>query len=184
MADPKRLNRGNTGLLIIDMQERLLPVMENKEELISNTIKLIEGFKILEGDIFYTEQYPKGLGYTDTSIKNALGERKSYEKTSFSCAGAGNLLADFASNKLENIVICGIESHICVQQTYLDLKKNGFDVFLVTDAISSRKKIDYETSLKRAQANQIELITTESVLFELLKESGTEAFKAISKLIK
>lgn len=184
MHNPKTLSRGNTALLIIDIQEKLLPFMQNKEDLVSNTHKLIEGFKILEEKIYYTEQYPKGLGFTELSIKNLLDKREAYQKVTFSCCGAGTLFADLKSDNIQNIVLCGIESHICVQQTYLDLKKEGFDLFLVTDAVSSRKKIDYETSILRAQSNQVELITTESVLFELLRESGTEQFKAISKIIK
>jgi len=184
MKDPKILQKKNTALLLIDIQERLFPLMQNKEELEANIIKLVEGFKLLGEKIFCTEQYPKGLGSTIPEIKNLLTGADFYEKTSFSCKGAGTLFYDFTSNNLENIVVCGIESHICVQQTYLDLRKEGFNVFLAADAVSSRKKTDYETSLKRAQANQIEIVTTESVLFELLKESGTETFKAISKLIK
>ena len=184
MKEPKILSKGNTALLIVDMQEKLLPVVQNSEEITKNTIKLVEGFKILEQPVYYTEQYPKGLGATDIKIKNVFGELKSYEKNTFSCIGAGNLFETLSSNNVKNVVLCGIESHICVQQTYLDLIKSDFNVFLVADAVSSRKLIDYQTSLIRAQTNQVEIITTESVLFELLKESGSEQFKAISKIIK
>ena len=184
MNEPKVLSKGNTGLLIVDMQAKLLPVVERSEEITANTIKLIEGFKILNQSVFYTEQYPKGLGTTDSRIKNALGELNAFEKETFSCIGAGNLFETMLSDNVKNVVLCGIESHICVQQTYLDLIKSDFNVFLVADAVSSRKLIDYQTSLLRAQTNQVEIITTESVLFELLKESGSEQFKAISKIIK
>jgi nicotinamidase-related amidase len=180
----KLLKQQSTALLIIDLQERILPVVNNYQSIVDNTIKLIKGFKELSLPIFYTEQYPKGLGPTVHSITNELTELKPFDKMSFSCSGAGNLFEELHTKNLKQIVVCGIEAHVCVQQTVLDLVENGFQINLAADAVSSRKEIDYATALKRMQHYGAELTTTEAVLFELLNVCGTPQFKAISKIVK
>lgn len=180
----KLLKPQSTALLIIDLQERILPVINNYQSVVDNTIKLIKGFKELSLPIYYTEQYPKGLGPTVRSITDELNELTPFNKMSFSCSGAGNLFEELKYKNLTQIVVCGIEAHVCVQQTVLDLIENGFQVNLTVDAISSRKEIDYATALKRIQHHGAELTTTEAVLFELLNVCGTPQFKAISKIVK
>lgn len=179
----KILRKRNTALLIVDIQERILNVMQHKEEVLENTTKLIAGFKRLEIPIYYTEQYPKGLGETAAKLKEALG-KSAIQKMSFSCSGAGNLFPEFVEKNLTQIVVCGIESHVCVQQTVLDLIANGFQVNVPADAVSSRKKIDYSTALNRMRNNGAEITTTESILFELLEVCGTPEFKSIIEIIK
>jgi len=173
-----------TALLIIDIQERILPVINNHKLVVENTIKLIKGFKVLSLPIYCTEQYPKGLGPTVASITEALDGLKPFDKMSFSCSGAGDLFKEFKKKDLSQIVVCGIESHVCVQQTVLDLIKNGFQVNLAADAVSSRKEIDYNTSIDRMGHHGTEVTTTESILFELLNVCGTHQFKEVSKIVK
>ncbi len=178
------LQRDKTALLIIDMQERILAAMQNSDSLISNAEKLISSFKILNIPIYYTEQYPKGLGPTSPKLLNHLEGIESITKMSFSCIDAGELFNTLKSKRLTQIVVCGIESHVCVQQTVLDLLINDFQVNVAADAVSSRKVIDYEIALRRMNEHGAEITTTESILFELLNICGTDEFKAISKIVK
>jgi len=179
----KILDRNKTALLIIDVQERILKVMRNHKILVENTLKLIRGCKTLNVPVFYTEQYPKGLGETVKELKDELRE-DAIEKMSFSCSGAGGLFDDLKSKGISQVMVCGVESHVCVQQTVLDLLANGFQVNLIADAVSSRREFDFLTALSRMQNNGAEVTTTESVLFELLNVCGTDEFKTISQLVK
>lgn len=183
VRNKKILNRSQTALLIIDIQERIIKVMRKHEKLLQNVIKLINGAKILGLPILYTEQYPKGLGCTVESIKNEL-QNEAEQKLSFSSIGIKGLFENLKEKNITQVIVCGIESHVCVQQTVLDLLANDFQVNLPVNAVSSRFKIDYETALKRMEKNGAEMTTVESVLFELLEKSGTAEFKAISAIIK
>lgn len=181
---PKILQKQKTALLVIDIQERILSVIHEVENVIQNTLKLINGFNIMNLPIYYTEQYPKGLGITEARIKEALGSNEAIQKLTFSCYGAVNLFDEMKEKNIEQVVVCGIESHVCVQQTVLDLLANGFQVNVAYDSVSSRRKSDYEISIARMRSNGAEILGTESVLFELLNACGTEEFKAVSKLVK
>ncbi len=188
MSEVKRFSKflkpEKTGLLIIDIQERILSVINNHQLVFDNTLKLIKGFKVLGLPIYFTEQYPKGLGPTTRSILDELGDIKPFDKMSFSCSGAGELFDEFKKKNLLQIVVCGIEAHVCVQQTVLDLIENGFQVNLAADAVSSRKEMDYRTALDRMRQHGTEVTTTESILFELLNVCGTPQFKEVSKIVK
>jgi len=180
----KLLSRDKTALLLIDVHEKILDVMINKEKLVDNCIKLIQGFKILNLPIFYTEQYPKGLGPTSHLLLKELEGLSAIQKTSFSCLGAGNLFQRLRDNNIKQVVVAGIESHVCIQQTVLDLLANDFQVDVCTDAVSSRKENDFDTAIERMRNNNSEITTVESVLFELMEDSRTEEFKKISAIIK
>lgn len=180
----KLIKPETTALLVIDIQERILPVINNYQRVVDNTLKLIKGFKVLGLPIFHTEQYPKGLGPTVQTIADELGDIMPLDKMSFSCSGAGNLFDELTHKNLLQVVVCGIEAHVCVQQTVLDLLENGFQVSLAADAVSSRKDIDYSVALDRMRHHGIEVSTTESILFELLNICGTPQFKEISKIVK
>ena len=184
MRNQKILRTENTALLIIDVQERILKVMRKHERLMENSLKLLRGFKIMNLPVFYTEQYPKGLGSTVQELKEELVEIEAIQKMSFSCSGAGDLFDDLKKKNIEQVVVCGIESHVCVQQTVLDLLAEGFQVNVAADAVSSRKKIDYKIALDRIRGNGAEVTTVESILFELLNVCGTDQFKAVSKIVK
>ncbi len=180
----KILSRDKTALLVVDIQERILAVMKSQDTVVQNTLKLIKGFKVLNIPIFYTEQYPKGLGSTTISILKELEGLSAIQKMGFSCSLAGNLFTRLKDNKVSQVVLAGIESHVCIQQTALDLVANDFQVNLAADATTSRNDNDYKFALDRMRAHGIEITTTESILFELLTYSGTDEFKLISKIIK
>ena len=180
----KILSREKAALLLIDIQEKILKVMNNPGQVIQNSIKLIKGFKILNIPIFYTEQYPKGLGETSALLRKELEGITAIQKLSFSCFGADNFFVRLKNNDISQIVIAGIESHVCVQQTTLDLLANKFQVDVAADAVSSRKETDYKFALDRMRAHGAEITTTEAILFELLNVSGTDEFKAISRIVK
>ena len=188
MSEVKRFNKllkpEKTALLVIDIQERILPVINNHQRVVDNTIKLIKGFKVLGLPIYFTEQYPKGLGPTTRTILDELGDLKPFDKMFFSCSGAGELFEEFKRKNLSQIVVCGIEAHVCVQQTVLDLIENGIQVNLAADAVSSRKEIDYQTALERIRHHGVEATTTESILLELSNVCATPQFKEITKLVK
>jgi isochorismate hydrolase len=182
--NPIILKKETTALLVIDLQERILPVIRNYEIVLENTIKLIKGFKVLQLPIYYTEQYPKGLGPTSQKILSELEGYSAIQKMSFSCSGAENLFDELHKKKLSQIVVCGVESHVCVQQTVLDLIVNDFQVDIAADAVSSRNEIDYNIALERMRTLGAEVTTTESILFELLEVCGTPEFKEISEIVK
>ena len=188
MSELERFNKlllpQTTALLIIDVQERILPVINNHQIVVQNTLKLIKGFKVMNIPIFYTEQYPKGLGPTLIDIKNELSGAEYFEKLSFSCFGATNLFNQFKEKNLLQIVVAGVESHVCVQQTVLDLLANNLQVNVAADAVSSRKEFDFRIALERMSSHGAEITTTEAVLFELLNVCGTDTFKKISKIVK
>lgn len=184
IRNPKILRKESSALLIIDIQERILPVMRKQERLMENTLKLLRGAKIVNIPVFYTEQYPKGLGETHRDLKAELEGNEAIEKMSFSCNDAGELFNTLKEKNITQVIVAGIESHVCVQQTVLDLLANGFQVDVAADAVSSRRKFDYETALHRMRSNGAEITSVESVLFELLEVCGTPEFKAISKLVK
>jgi isochorismate hydrolase len=188
MEDVKRFDKlltvEKSALLVIDIQEKILPVIKDYQTVVSNSLKLIRGFKILDLPVFYTEQYPKGLGNTLPELKSELEGAEFFEKMSFSCGGAENLFSKFKELNKTQIIICGIEAHVCVQQTVLDLLSNQFQVNVAADAVSSRKEKDYLIALDRMTKHGAEITTTESILFELLNICGTDKFKQVSKLVK
>jgi nicotinamidase-related amidase len=182
--NPIILQKEKTALLIIDLQERILPVIRNYETVLENTVKLIKGFKAMQLPVYFAEQYPNGLGPTSQKILEELSGFTAYQKMSFSCFGAENIFDEFHKKKLSQIVICGVESHVCVQQTVLDLMANDYQINVAADAVSSRKEIDYNIALKRMRTLGAEITTAESILFELLEICGTPEFKEVSKIVK
>jgi len=179
-----RIDRENSIALIIDLQERVFPLIYEQEKLLKNILVLIKSIKILEIPILVTEQYVKGLGPTVHAIASTLQGIERIEKSSFSCCDEPKVMLQLASSGKENVIIAGIESHVCVLQTVTDLLKNGFHPIVVEDCISSRKESDKRTAIQRMQQEGAIITTYESILFELLRYSGTEEFKAISRLVK
>lgn len=176
-------SRTECRLLIVDVQEKLVPMIANYDRMLGNCRRLIQGAKILEVPVFATEQYPKGLGHTVAPLAELLDSVP--EKLRFSCAEVldWGLAAKQADNRFQ-IVVAGIEAHVCVLQTVLDLLAGGFQVFVPADAISSRGEFDWKIALDRMSSGGATITTTESVLFEWCERSGTPEFKQISQLIK
>ncbi len=178
------LQKESTGLLIIDIQEQINAVMKYGAIVIDNVVKLIKGFRVLKLPIFITEQYRKGLGPTEAKLLVELDQPDIVEKLTFSCCGSAQLMTRLQGKNIRQIILCGIETHVCVLQTALDLLANDYQVHLVRDAVSSRKKMDHKTAIERMRQAGIIITTTESVLFELLVEAKTQVFKDISQIVK
>ncbi len=179
-----RIVKENTIGLIIDIQERLFPVMHEKDELLKNTKILVEGLQQLEIPLFLTQQYTKGLGETVSEIKSIISVFEPIEKRAFSCCDESTLMQKLSEAKAKNIIICGIESHVCVLQTAVDLKDSGYNPVVVMDCVSSRKPESIEMAKERFRFEGIMMTSLESVLFELTRSSETKEFRNISKLVK
>lgn len=178
-----RILAENTSCLVIDYQEKILPAMANKEELLANSVKLLTGLRILGIPMTITGQYTKGLGLNVSEIFEAAGTEEYIDKLTFSSYEV-EAVQQAIGEQIKNVILCGIEAHVCVLQTAIDLKAAGYQPVLVVDCISSRKEKDMEIALLRAQQEGILLTTSEAILFELTRAAGTDTFKQISKLVK
>lgn len=174
------LKREEVAAVAVDYQERLMPVMHEKEELLKHSVILLKGLRELGIPVYLTQQYTRGLGMTVKEITEAAGTEEYLEKISYSAAE--EIIPKLGEKK--KVILCGIESHICVLQTVIDLKEKGYTPVLVTDCISSRKRRDYEMALERAKQEGAIFTTYEALLFELLGKAGTQEARRIQKLIK
>jgi nicotinamidase-related amidase len=179
-----RILKQHTVGLVVDIQERLFPVMSDKEELLKKSLMLIKGLQILGIPLVVTQQYTKGLGETIPEISSALSDFCYIEKRDFSCCDEPALLNSLRELNAGNIIICGIESHVCVLQTAIDLKENGFYPVIITDAISSRHVSDLNLAKERFRHEGMMMTSTESILFELTRSSTAPEFREISRLVK
>lgn len=179
-----RITKENTIAVLIDVQERLFPHIYDSQQLALNTVRLIDGLNILQVPIIVTEQYTKGLGRTIAMLEESLDKYEPIEKITFSCCGEPNFLSALANSGKKNVLVFGIEAHVCVLQTTIDLLANNFKVIVIEDCISSRKPNDKTIAVERFKSEGAMLSTYESILFELCQTAGTETFKAISKLVK
>ena len=177
-----RLKVEDTALLVVDMQEKLLPKIMMAEEVIRNASFLVNAAKALGVPVLGTEQYPKGLGPTVEPIRGML--TKVWEKQTFSAVGEGGALEYLKSDARIKVVVVGIEAHICVMQTVLDLLNQGFHVFVCVDAVSSRYAIDVKIALKRMQQAGAILVTAETCVYEWLETAANPAFKEISAMVQ
>ncbi len=179
-----RILKEDTIALIVDIQERLFPHIFEHEQLARNTSILIQGLQLLDLSIIVTQQYTKGLGPTIHSIQQTLVNSKPVEKISFSCCDDDKFMKKLDSTGKNKVIIAGIESHICVQQTTLDLLDKGFVPIVIEDCVSSRKAHDKSIAIERMRTEGAIITTYESILFELCRYAGNDTFKSISKLVK
>jgi isochorismate hydrolase len=179
-----RIKKSDSVGLVIDIQERLLPVMTNKDQLVKNCRMLVEGLQILGIQLLVTQQYTQGLGPTVTELASAIKDFQPIEKRDFSCCGQPEVMAGLERLNGRNVIICGIESHVCVLQTALDLKEAGFNPIIVMDAVSSRYPVNLELARERFRHEGIMMTSVESILFELTESSSAPEFREISKLVK
>jgi nicotinamidase-related amidase len=184
MKAPELLTTEKTALLVIDIQERLFPVMHEKEKLMRSVIKLIKGARVLEIPVILTEQYPKGLGPTLPEIKELLPDIKPIEKLSFNCCDEEFFCKTLEALKRKQVLIAGIEAHICVYQTSMALARAGYEVQVVGDCVSSREMENKLVALFKMGAAGISPTTMEMALFELLKVAKGDKFKQISNIVK
>lgn len=179
-----RLTRTRTGLVVVDVQQRLLPAIFEKERVLQNLLRLIQGAAILKVPVFATEQYRKGLGPTVPEVAVAISGFAPLEKVAFSACGAAGFIPALKQKKVSAAILCGIEAHVCVSQTCLDMLDKRFRVFVAADAVSSRTPENYRIGLDRMRAAGAIIVSTEMVLFELLEQAGTVEFKQILNLVK
>lgn len=177
------LQRDDTLLMVIDIQEKLVPAMKLGDKVIGNTNILISISRALEIPIVITEQYPKGLGLTVSALKNNLEQIPIYQKVSFT-AYTDEVKVKLAELGRRKIIITGMETHVCVFQTVRDLLKEGFQVFLAQDAVCSRTKDNYLNGLSLMSSMGAVITNTETIFFDLMKKAGTPLFKELSRLIK
>ena len=182
-----RLDRAGTFLLVIDVQERLVPAIDQHVLLLQNIERLIRGARVLELPMLVTEQYPQGLGHTVDPVRSALQDAQAQpaiEKATFSAWRSAEFQTALRLLQKKQAIVSGIESHVCVYQTVSDLLENGFAVTVVDDAVSSRTQRNQQIGVRRMLAEGASLSSTEMVLFELTRTSGSDEFRAISKLVK
>ena len=179
-----RILKENTIGLVIDIQERLVPVMEENEQFVENCSKLIQGLQILGLPLLVTQQYTKGLGETVEEIKSVIKDFQFIEKKDFSCFDEPIVAEKLALLGIQNVIICGIESHVCVLQTAIDLKEAGYTPVVVMDCVSSRSFDNVDLAMERFRHEGIMMTSMESVLFELTRSAEAQEFKEISKLLK
>ena len=179
-----RIVKENTSALFIDFQEKLYPAMKDREILVKNSVILLEGLKILGIPTAFTQQYTKGLGATIDELRTLVPEFNPIEKSDFSCFGAEEYQNFLQQHQSKTIIICGIEAHVCVFQTAVDLKAAGYFPVVITDCISSRTEISKAGAIERFRHENIMTSTCESILFELTRSAKAEEFRAISKLVK
>lgn len=174
----------NSSALIIDIQEKLFPHMQEKEALIRNCLRLIEGLQVIGIPVIVTQQYTRGLGMTVAAVAEKFPEFSYIEKISFSCYDEPLVKERLHSLNRTNIIICGIEAHVCILQTCLDLAANGFVPVVAEDCVSSRNLNDKIIAVERIRQEGGIVTTAESILFELTRKAGSDIFKKISGIVK
>lgn len=179
-----RLQLGTTCLLVVDLQEKLVPAMNDSEHLVQQVGRLIDGVSVLEVPILVTEQYRKGLGTTVPELTRRLGGAVcNQEKLQFS-ACTEPVRQQLTQSGARTVLVCGLEAHVCVLQTCLDLLDNGFVVAVATDAIGSRRRADLDAAVLRMVQAGVLSTTVESALFELVHEADGRLFKAILPIVR
>jgi nicotinamidase-related amidase len=179
------LEKSKTGLIVIDVQDRLFKEVERACETLLTIQKVLKAFEIFEIPIIASEQYPKGLGPTIATIKTCLNENQTYfPKTTFSCLDDSAIKTEIHKTKRSQWVLIGIEAHVCVLQTAKSLLKEGHQVIVLNDAITSRSIFDFSTAIAEMRDCGARITSAETILFELMKDSKDPHFKSISSLIK
>lgn len=181
------LNRANSVLVIIDVQQRLAPAIHDVDNVMKRIAVLAQAAAMLEVPIVATEQYPAGLGQTLPEIRDLLPENAVAEKITFDAFGSGDFtrrLEPLHAAGRRHLVFCGMEAHVCVLQSAMSAAVHGFSASIVADAIGSRIELSRQTALQRLAGADVEPVTTEMVVFEWMERAGTEEFRQVSKLIR
>jgi nicotinamidase-related amidase len=178
------LERNRSVLVLIDIQERLFPRVYEHKRMLARVDLLLAAASLMNVPILLTEQYPKGLGNTIEEIREILPKVQPLGKMDFSCVPAQGFMEQLSSLHRDQVLLVGIETHICVAQTALDLASKGENVFVVADATSSRRPLDAQIALQRLNHSGLILVTAEAVVFEWLRRAGTEEFKALQPKLR
>jgi nicotinamidase-related amidase len=182
MPHATQMSAADTGLLVIDVQDKLLPLIPDTHALIANIGFLIDAAHLLEMTVQATEQYPRGLGPTTAALAARLPHRP--DKTAFSCCAIPEVVEAFHRGARPKVVLCGIETHVCVLNTALDLLALDFRVFVAVDAVASRFRIDHDVALRRLEQVGAILTTAEGCVFEWVGGAGHPRFKEVSRLVQ
>ena len=177
------INPKKTAFILIDLQEKFIPVINNIDEVINNSNILVKASEILKIPLLVTEQYPKGLGKTSEKVELAKGVEK-IEKNEFSCFECNKFADKIKKLGVESIVIFGIESHVCILQTALSALEKKIDVHVISDAVSSRTKENKLIGIERMRQSGVFIASTEMILFQLMKTADKKEFKEVQNLIK
>jgi nicotinamidase-related amidase len=178
------LTISNTALLIIDVQEKLFKVIHGRESLLANLQKVISGARALGIPVLVTEQNPAGLGATVPELKTLLADMQPVSKFSFSCCGEERCMQQLADLKRTQLLLAGIETHICVYQTALDLLEEGYEVEVLADCVGSRTEENKKLGLEKMKQAGAQITGIEMALFELQRVARGESFKELSRLVK
>lgn len=186
MMRADQLDASRVLLLVIDMQEKLMPMIVDQHRVIASACKMIRGIKVLNLPAIVTEQYPRGIGVTVQPVRDVLAGHaaKAMEKPTFSAWADRKIRESIIALDRPQIVIVGVETHVCVQQTALDLASRDYDVYVCADAVGSRGRIDYDCALRRMRQNRVVVTTVEGALLELCQSSAAPHFKAFLDVIK
>ncbi len=179
-----RILKEETVAVVVDIQERLLPHIHEGDIILENCLKLIGGLKLLDIPLLITQQYTKGLGPTVPSIINIFPDFSFFEKISFSCCGDPAFKNELDRLGNTDVILCGIETHVCLLQTCLDLLAEGKRPVVVENCTSSRKPADKNIAIERMRQEGARITTMESILFELTRVAGNDTFKGISRIVK
>tara|TARA_Y100000994_G_C15421528_1_gene330229 strand:- start:7 stop:564 length:558 start_codon:yes stop_codon:yes gene_type:complete len=179
----KRKSQRKNALLLIDVQEKIIAPIYKKDSITKNIQKLLNAYQILDENIFVSEQNPLKLGKTNPNLLPKVSFTK-IQKMDFSLANSKDLLEALENKNITNLIICGFETHICIQQSVLEFLQKGYEVLVISDAMGSRNNSDHEISLKRMLQKGAIITTTESIIFEICKTSDREEFKEIRNIIK
>ena len=173
-------------LVVVDVQERLFNAMdaERRDDMVANVKILVSAARRLDVPVLVTEQYPKGLGRTLPELRTLLGDTPPFEKTAFSCAGADGFMDRVGALGAHHVILTGIEAHVCVLLTALDLLTRGLHVSIVADAVCSRRPANLEIGLDQARQAGAVVTATETVVFQLLGGADSDAFRELSKLLR
>lgn len=178
------LQKNNAALVVVDIQGKLATLMDNKERFFENCVKMIKGAKALGLPILWNEQIPEKLGPTIDPIKDALGDGSPLKKTSFSCCGNPDFVSELEKHNRKQILLIGMETHVCVWQTAQDLLQNGYEVFVIADAVSSRSGENKRIGIKAMISVGAKISSVEMSLFEMLQVAEGEAFRQCIKIVK
>lgn len=185
MSHPNLLLQETAALLVIDIQEGFRPIIADFEKIADRAAMMVRGCRVLGVPVFVTEQYPKGLGNTATEIANALDDDiRVFEKTAFSSCGADEFVGELTAKGIKQVMICGLETHICVSQTAHDLLDRGFQVHVLSDCVTSRFEYNRMVGLAKMRRSGAVESSIEMALFELMRDSKHQHFKEIQTLIK
>ncbi|MDR0570243.1 MAG: isochorismatase family protein [Clostridiales Family XIII bacterium] len=194
MKEIARIRKEEAALVVVDFQTKMMPWIDGEEQVVAESAKLIRGCRVLGLPVLATQQYTRGLGETVAPVLEALTEElgewspatefSHVEKTSFSVMGEPEFARRLKETGKTDVILCGVEGHVCVRQSALDMLAAGYKVFLARDCVSSRKKRDLEPAMRELELAGATLITSEAALFEMLGGAGAPGFKQISKLVK